>query len=267
MKKIISLLLSMVLLFQVGAEAFAAYTEDRAKLYEYSDCTVTYTIENEWDNYQQISMSITNNGSETLRNWALKFDCSGEITNIWNAEVCKNDGEIIVLRSCGYNYEIIPDGTVEFGFQLRGDDLKLPESVSFCNKTVDSTDSTEINLNVQNSWDGGFIAEISITNNSDEPLEAWKLSFNGNFEITNSWNATQLSSEDGFLFENNVSTMPIAKGETKTFGFQGVIASGVTPEISDCVLTSIVLDFEAEQPVDPDKPVDPDPQLRLPRKN
>lgn len=82
MKKIISLLLSILLLFQVGAEAFATYTEDRAKAYEYGDCTITYTIENEWDNYQQISMSVTNNGSETLRNWALKFDSPGEITNI-----------------------------------------------------------------------------------------------------------------------------------------------------------------------------------------
>ncbi len=226
MKKIISLLLSIVLLFQVGAEAFAAYTEDRAKAYEYGDCTITYTIENEWDNYQQISMSVTNNGSETLRNWALKFDSPGEITNIWNAEVCKNDGEIIALRNSGYNYEIVPDGTVDFGFQLRGEDLKLPESISLCNKIVDSTADAEIDYEIRDKWDDGFIAEVSVTNNSDTPFEAWRLSFDGNFEITNSWNATQLHSEDGFLFENNVSTMPIAKGETKTFGFQGVIASG-----------------------------------------
>ncbi len=32
-----------------------------------------------------LSIAITNNGSETVRNWALKLDCSGEITNIWNA--------------------------------------------------------------------------------------------------------------------------------------------------------------------------------------
>ena len=258
MKKLVSLFLSIIMLFQVGAEVFAAYTEDCARTYNVDECTVTYTVQNEWDSYRQIQMSITNNSDETLRNWALKFDGAGEITNIWNAEVCKNDGEFIALCNCGYNYEIIPDGTVKFGFQIRGDGLKLPKSVSFCNKTVNSTDSSEICFNVQNSWDGGFIAEISIANNSDEPLEAWKLSFNGNFEITNSWNATQLHSEDGFLFENNVTTIPIAKGETKTFGFQGVIASGVTPEISDCVLTSIVLDLEAEQPADSDNPTDSD---------
>ena len=175
-------------------------------------------------------MSVTNNGEETLRNWALKLDCSGEISDIWNAEVYSDDGEIIVLRNCGYNYEIIPGNTVEFGFQLRGDDLKLPESVSLCNKTVDSSENADIDFEITDKWDGGFIAEVSVTNNSDEPLEAWRLAFNGNFEITNLWNANKLYSENGFLVENDVTTIPIAKGETKKFGFQGAIASGETPE-------------------------------------
>lgn len=254
MKKLISLLISIALLFSVSAEAFAAYTEDRAKAYESSDCTITYTIQNEWDNYRQIQMSVTNNGSETVRNWALKFDGTSEVTNIWNAEVCYNDGEIIVLRNSGYNYEIVPNGTVEFGFQLCGDDLKLPDSVSLCGKTIDSTSDADISYEITNSWNDGFIAEVSVTNNSDEPLKAWRLSFNGNFEITNLWNANKLHSENGFLVENNVSTMPIAKGETKTFGFQGTIASGETPELSDFVLTSVVIDVESNDPVDPDKP-------------
>lgn len=90
--------MSIVLMFSIGAEAFAAYTEGRARAYETDNCAVTYTVQNEWDNYRQISMAITNNGSEAVRNWALKLDCAGEISDIWNAELCKNDGEIIGLR-------------------------------------------------------------------------------------------------------------------------------------------------------------------------
>ena len=98
MKKIISLLMSIVLMFSIGAEAFAEYTEDRARAYETGDCAVTYAVQNEWDSHQQISMANTNNGSEAVRNWALKLDCTGEISDIWNAELCKNDGETIGLR-------------------------------------------------------------------------------------------------------------------------------------------------------------------------
>lgn len=258
MKKIISLLMSIVLMFSISAETFAAYTEDRARKYDTRGCTVTYTIQNEWDNYQQISITISNNGSETVRNWALRFDGTGEITNIWNAEVCANDEDIIVLRNCGYNYEIIPEGKVEFGFQIQGDDFKLPEGIYLCNKIVDSTDNVQIDYEITNSWDDGFIAEVSVTNNSDVPLEAWRLAFSGNFDITNLWNANKLYTENGFLVENNVSTMPIINGETKTFGFQGTIATGETPELSDFVLTSVVIDLESEQPIDPDMPIDPD---------
>ena len=68
-------------------------------------------------------MSITNDGEETLRNWAVMLDNAGEITNIWNAEVYRNDGELCVIRNNGYNYEIIPNVTVEFGFMLQGEDL------------------------------------------------------------------------------------------------------------------------------------------------
>ncbi|MDE6030970.1 MAG: cellulose-binding domain-containing protein [Oscillospiraceae bacterium] len=119
MKKMISLLLSIVLMFGVSVEAFAAYTEDRARAYESDGCTVTYTVQNDWDGNQQISMSVTNNSGETLRNWALKFDCAGEIADIWNAAVVRNTDGLCVIKNNGYNYEINPDGTVEFGFQLR----------------------------------------------------------------------------------------------------------------------------------------------------
>ncbi len=258
MKKIVSLIMSVIIMLGISSKTFAAYTEDRARAYEAGDCTVTYTVQNEWDGNRQISMTVTNNGSETLRNWALKFDNAGEIADIWNASVVLNTDGLCVIKNNGYNYEIIPDGSVEFGFQLRGDELALPESVAMCNKTVDSTESAEISYEIRDNWDDGFIAEVSVTNNSDVPFEAWRLAFGGNFEISNIWNVNKLYTENGFLVENNVATVPIASGETKSFGFQGAIASGETPELLDFVLTSIVVDTDSKLPTNPDKPVDPE---------
>lgn len=258
MKKIISLLLSMIIMFSITSDTFAAYGGELARAYEAGDCIVTYTVQNEWDGNRQISMTVTNNGSETLRNWALKFDNAGEIADIWNASVVRNTDGLCVIKNNGYNYEVIPDGSVEFGFQLRGDELALPESVAMCNKTVDSTESAEISYEIRDNWDDGFIAEVSVTNNSDVPLEAWRLALDGNFEISNIWNVNKLHTDEGFLVENNVATVPIASGETKSFGFQGVIASGENPELSNFVLTSIVVDTDSELPTEPDQPVDPE---------
>ncbi len=211
--------------------------------YENTGYNVTYSIVNEWTGNQTISMSITNTGTETLRNWALKFDCAdAEITNIWNAQVVENSDEYCIVRNNGYNYELIPGNTVEFGFQLQGENLLLPEDISLCTHTVDATENAEVTLDVKSSWADEFVGEISIKNISDTPLEAWRLNFNGNFEMSSIWNAVKLSSETGvFNIESDITTNPIATGETKTFGFQGKITSGEQPEITNISMTVIVI--------------------------
>lgn len=247
MKKLISLFMAVVMLFGIGAEAFAAYEGDKVHAYESADCTIVYNITNEWSGNQQVSVSITNNSKETLRNWAIKFDNTGTISNIWNASVLENDGELCVIRNNGYNYEIIPGATVEFGFMQQGENLSLPENISLCSKTADSTASAEISYEIQNNWGEGFIAAVTIKNISNEPLEAWKLSFNGNFEISSIWNANLLYTEDNsFKVENDITTTPIAAGGTKTFSFEGAIASGEEPVMSGFTLTSIVIDVNAD---------------------
>ena len=252
MKRIISVILTIAMVLGISIETFAAYGGEKSRAYQSENCTITYSIANEWSGNQQISVSITNDGEETLRNWAVMFDNAGKITNIWNAEVCRNDGELCVIRNNGYNYEIIPNGTVEFGFMLQGEDLSLPEDISLCSRTADSTESAEISYEIQNNWGDGFIAAVTVKNTSEKPLEAWKLSFNGNFDISTIWNANLLYTDDGsFKVENDITTTPIPVGGEKVFSFQGVIASGETPVLSDFKLTSIVIDTERIQPVPP----------------
>ena len=204
----------------------------------------------------------------------------------------KNDGEMCVIRNNGYNYELIPNATVEFGFMQQGDTLSLPENISLCSKMEDSTASTEISYEIQNNWGEGFIAAVTIKNISNEPLEAWKLHLNGNFDISSIWNANLLYTEDdSFKVENDITTTPIAIGETKTFSFEGKIALGKEPVMSDFMLTSIVIDMEAgsensdsdetgetnetgdpsesgdteetEEPDTPDQPVEPEEAMIL----
>ncbi len=241
--------MAAILFFSIGLEPFAAYEGDKARTYESADCTITYSIANEWTGNQQVSVSITNNSEETLRNWAIKLGGTGTVTNIWNATVLKNDGELCVIRNNGYNYEIIPGETVEFGFMQQGEDLRLPENISICSRTADSSESAEISYEIQNNWGVGFIAAVTIKNVSDEPLEAWKLHFNGNFEIVTLWNGNLLHTDDSsFKVENDITTTPIGIGGTKTFSFEGRIAADEEPVMSDFVLTSIVIDVDEEQP-------------------
>ena len=206
MKRIISVILTIAMFLGISIETFAAYGGEKSRAYQSENCTITYSIANEWSGNQQITISITNDGEETLRNWAIMFDNSGRIANIWNADVCKNDGKLCVIRNNGYNYEIIPNVTVEFGFMLQGEDLSLPEDISLCSRTADSTESAEISYEIQNNWGDGFIAAVTVKNTSEKPLEAWKLPFNGNFDISTIWNANLLYTDDcSFKVENDIT--------------------------------------------------------------
>ena len=130
--------------------------------------------------------------------------------------------------------------------------ISLPEDISLCSRTADSTESAEISYEIQNNWGDGFIAAVTVKNTSEKPLEAWKLSFNGNFDISTIWNANLLYTDDcSFKFENDITTTPIPVGGEKVFSFQGIIASGETPAISDFKLISIVIYTERIQPEPP----------------
>lgn len=160
MKKLVSLVLTLAIMFGVISETAFAYESDKSRTYEIENCTISYIVANVWDRNQQIVMSITNNGEEVLRNWAVKFDTSGAVLSPWNAEVYSADSNSVVLRNCGYNYEIMPNATIEFGFQLNGEALSFPESVSLCNKVVDSTDKAEVSYEIYDIWDNGFNAAV-----------------------------------------------------------------------------------------------------------
>ena len=89
MKRIISVILTIAMFLGISIETFAAYGEEKSRAYQSENCTITYSIANEWSGNQQISVSITNDGEETLRNWAVMFDNAGEITNIWMAIITR----------------------------------------------------------------------------------------------------------------------------------------------------------------------------------
>lgn len=167
-------------------------------------------------------------------------------TTIVEVTVYSNDHSAmtLVLRNNNYNYEIIPGNTVEIGFQLQGESLAFPDKISLCNKTVDATDCAEISFEVTNSWENGFIASVTISNITDEPLEAWRLKFNGNYEMVGLWNANRIYLDDNtvYVIENDISTTPIPVGESKVFSFQGAIDEGETPEFAAVSLTAITVD-------------------------
>ena len=232
-----------------------AFAETGATTYSYDGYDVEYSVLNEWDNSQSVEVKVTNTGGDSILNWAFKYEAEGEISGLWNASVYNNQGEDYVIKNGGWNYEIAPGQTINFGYTLFGDDPTAPEKFELCSKRVEVASGYETSLNVVDRWDTGMKAELSVTNTSDEPIEAWELSFDTNFTIDNLWGGRILDSTDNhYTIASEMWTNPIYSGDTKVIGFTAAIDSALVPEITNIGLTSVVIGEISDTPEIPDEP-------------
>ena len=243
-KRLISGLLSAVMAINVitilPADAFALGTE--SKVYEKGGYTVTYQIGSEWNGNRSVEVSIKNTGEESILNWALKYDVGGEVYNLWNSKVYDSSEEYTIIKNNGYNYEIEPGQSANYGYIVKGEETVIPEDIELCSRRIDVKSGYEIDFNVTSDWYTGFNGEISITNVSDEPIEAWTLSFDSNFDINNIWNAKLLTSENrSYEAANQLWTTPIKAGESASFGFSAEKSATENANAENFVLTAVVV--------------------------
>lgn len=251
--------LSAVLAASMAASVFTAvpvFAETGSATYTYDGYKVDYTVTNEWFGNQNVNVTLTNTSSESILNWALGYDATGEISGIWNGYVyCKSD-ENYIIKNSGYNYEIEPYQSVNFGYTLSGNELEAPENFELCSKRVDKTEGYDVKLNVTGDWGDGFQAELIVTNTSDAPLEAWKVDFDSNFEIGNLWNGKIIeSNDDGYSIASCMWTNPIASGESTSIGFTASKETSETPAVSNIKLSEVIIDRSGSVPSD--DPVEP----------
>ncbi len=209
---------SAILAASMAASIFTAvpvYAETSSATYTYDGYKVDYAVTNEWFGNQNVNVTLTNTSDEPILNWALGYDANGEISGIWNGYVYSKSEDDYIIKNLGYNYEIEPYRSVNFGYTLSGNELEVPENFQLCSKRVDKASGYNVKLNVTGDWGESFQAELIVTNTFDAPLEAWKLAFDSNFEITNLWNGKIIESNDnGYSIASQMWTNPIAGGDS-----------------------------------------------------
>lgn len=236
------------IIFTDGAVLCAFAEEAKQKVYTYNNFNVEYIIENKWDGAQSVKMKITNTGDESILNWYLKYSSGGIIENLYNAVTYSNSETECILKHNGYNYEIEPSSSVEFGYILRGENLTFPNGFELCNKRVEKKSGYTVDFNITSEWDNGFNADIVITNTTNKPIEAWALTFDSNFAINNYWNCKLLDNTNSkYTIANKLWTTPIVAGGSATFGFSANLIDGEKPYAKNWTLTEVVIDISEEK--------------------
>lgn len=90
--------------------------------------------------------------------------------------------------------------------------LVIQQPASFCHVTY-----------TPNNWQGGFTANVTISNTGSSPINSWTLTFAfpGDQKITNAWNATVSQSGQNVSATNVSYNATIPAGGSQSFGFQG----------------------------------------------
>ncbi len=74
---------------------------------------------------------------------------------------------------------------------------------------------------VNSAWDGGYVAEIIITNNTADELQNWKLTVNSELVITSIWNATAQQEGDAVIIVPMDYNANVVAGGSVNIGFCG----------------------------------------------
>ena len=92
-------------------------------------------------------------------------------------------------------------------------------------------------LSVEHAWQGGFIANFTVTNSSMVPLTDWRLDFDmpAGQSVVHTWNSNITQSGTHFVLTPANWNRSIAPGGSATGGMRGVLIGSFSPP-SNCVL-------------------------------
>lgn len=194
MKKKIGVLI--VLLIILNSWIVYGKTKDDNLSYDFKA-----TIVNQWENKQQVQLSITNTGMYSIENWSFRINLNTKILNIWNANKEEIAEGIYLIKNVEYNQDILPGESVQIGFIAEGN-FDVPQTIEFV-MAVQEVPNSQYQYKITNDT-------ITIINCSENKLEDWILYFETDGEIR--------ILEGGEIVQNNNDTYII-----KNLGFNANI--------------------------------------------
>uniref|UniRef100_UPI0034A51F3B cellulose binding domain-containing protein n=1 Tax=Ruminococcus sp. RTP21198st1_G1_RTP21198_201120 TaxID=3141601 RepID=UPI0034A51F3B len=208
--------------------------------YVYDNYAVSYNVTNSWGDTEVVSVTLSNTGDSTIENWMLYFDPNGSTSSIWDAQWAETSTGVSYVKNAGYNARIEPNSSITFSYTVDNCEA-VPEAFKLCQGRINKESGYDVQLVVNETWGDNFNGAIVITNNTDSPIEAWELTFDTNFtitEITNSWAATVTELEPYSYRLKGTYTGTVYANSSVTLGFTGV--KNGDPEISNTSLTGVV---------------------------
>ena len=216
----------------VCADTFISFDDDNpvahnefrsVEDYEYN---AEVNVLTQWAGHSNIEITFTNTGNKIIHDWYFTFDYIYEIENPYNCYVLEHEDNLYTLGNNDWNQDIYPGESVTIGFTAASDDCSnIEEEPSFFllnTKTISLPDSDlSWSFEQYSDWMTGFSGALILTNDSEEQIRDWTISFNSNRPVTQV-DAAVLSEDDGiYTITNDGSNQNITAGQSYRIELQG----------------------------------------------
>lgn len=112
-----------------------------------------------WEDGQKYQITVKNISGQTIEDWTVAFDYTGEINSLWDSVLVSEENGHYNITNNIYNNAIEPSGTVSFGFIANGGEFVRPQNIELSEITSDGIKIAEKLVDSRNFVDFNIVTE------------------------------------------------------------------------------------------------------------
>ena len=249
-KKLLVIGISVAIVFSVlPLQVLADAIADNLKCRSLNEAsyTVQENVITEWPGHANIEIEFTNTGDTPIYNWNYSFDYPYNIENPYCCSIVEHEGDLYTITNAGWNKNINPGESVTIGFTASsndGSDIEVMPSFYLLNNEQITLPEGAVTVEYQeySDWTSGSSGVLILTNNTENAIGSWTLSFFANRPITDAYGFTLSSNEDGTYTITGDGYTELTAGGSVQIGIQcGEHDSSVPFEVTNVTFCSSTL--------------------------
>ena len=198
----------------------------------------------QWSGHANHEITFTNTGNETIHDWYFTFDFNYNIENPYNCYIVEHEDNLYTIGHNDWNQDILPGQSVTVGFTAAsndGSDISIMPSFYLLNTKTVTLSSGDLSYRFEeySNWTSGFSGALILTNNSNEQIRDWSITFNSNRPLTQADAAVMsINSSNSYTITNDGSNQDINAGQSYRIELQGGENDPAIPfELTDLTVT------------------------------
>lgn len=258
-KKTLTVLVCLSLLFSVistnwgmnvSADTLVSFdheeylSSERLRSFEDYDYSAEIVTIDQWSGHANKEIIFKNTGTEPIHDWRFTFDFNANIENPYNCCIIEHEDNLYTIGNADWNQDIYPGESITIGFTAASNndnDIIEDPTFFFLNTKSELISNTDFSLSFQeySNWTTGFNGTIILTNDSQQEIRDWTISFNSNRPITQVNAGSLVSySNDFCIITNDGNNQNIGIGQTYRLEIMGGDNNPVVPmEFTNCNIT------------------------------